>query len=200
MYTISVTTARDRLIESAQELLWERGYVGTSPRAIQERAGAGQGSMYHHFAGKPELAAEAVRRSAAALRAAAEAELSGPGPALERIAAYLRPPREVLRGCRMGRLAQDPEVVARPELREPVAAALGWTRDRLAEALAGGQARGEVDARVDPRATAAALVAVLQGGYVVARAAGTEAPFHEAVEGALALLQAAAAPGRPAAT
>jgi AcrR family transcriptional regulator len=48
-------TARERLIASAQELLWERGYVGTSPRAIQERARAGQGSMYHHFKGKAGL-------------------------------------------------------------------------------------------------------------------------------------------------
>lgn len=45
-----------KLIEATQELLWERGYVGTSPRAIQQRAGAGQGSMYHHFGGKPDLA------------------------------------------------------------------------------------------------------------------------------------------------
>ena len=34
----------------------QRGYAGTSPKAIQERSGAGQGSMYHHFHGKPDLA------------------------------------------------------------------------------------------------------------------------------------------------
>lgn len=64
----------ERLIESAQALLWERGYVGTSPRAIQERAGAGQGSMYHHFRGKPDLALAAMRRSAE------EACATGPTP------------------------------------------------------------------------------------------------------------------------
>jgi TetR/AcrR family transcriptional repressor of nem operon len=37
---------------STRELRWERGYAATSPRAILDRAGAGQGSMYHHFAGK----------------------------------------------------------------------------------------------------------------------------------------------------
>ncbi|GGM28693.1 TetR/AcrR family transcriptional regulator [Dactylosporangium sucinum] len=56
--------AVDRLVTSTQALLWERGYTGTSPRAIQERAGAGQGSMYHHFRGKPDLAAAAIRRTA----------------------------------------------------------------------------------------------------------------------------------------
>ncbi|MEU8031330.1 helix-turn-helix domain-containing protein, partial [Streptomyces sp. NPDC049099] len=52
MYSGCMSTP-ERLIESTRELLWERGYVGTSPKAILERAGAGQGSMYHHFKGKP---------------------------------------------------------------------------------------------------------------------------------------------------
>ena len=60
----------ERLIESTRDLLWERGYVGTSPKAILERAGAGQGSMYHHFKGKPDLALAAIRRTAEQLRAA----------------------------------------------------------------------------------------------------------------------------------
>ena len=60
--------ARTRLVNSAQELLWERGYVATSPKAIQARAGAGQGSMYHHFAAKSELAVAAIRRSADLLK------------------------------------------------------------------------------------------------------------------------------------
>jgi len=46
--------ARERLIETTRDLLWERGYVGTSPRAILTRAGVGQGSMYHNFTGKAE--------------------------------------------------------------------------------------------------------------------------------------------------
>ncbi len=91
-------STRDRLVESTQELLWELGYVGTSPKAIQHRAEAGQGSMYHHFAGKPDLARAAITRSAQELRAAAEVQLSGPGTAVERLAAYLSRERDVLRG------------------------------------------------------------------------------------------------------
>src|SRR3954451_19339347 len=111
---------RDQLIDSTRELLWERGYVGTSPKAIQQRAGAGQGSMYHHFSGKRELALAAVRRSADELMAAAEAQLSAPGTAVERVSAYLLRERDVLRGCPIGRLTQDPDIVADPELRAPV--------------------------------------------------------------------------------
>lgn len=179
---------RDQLIDSTRELLWERGYVGTSPKAIQQRAGAGQGSMYHHFSGKRALALEAVRRSADELLAAADAQLRGPGTAVERITAYLRREREVLRGCPIGRLTQDPEVVADPELRAPVDETLTRLRARLAEVLEEGQAAGELPAGLDPAALAATVVAVLQGGYVLARAAGTPEPFDQAVSGVLALL------------
>jgi len=187
----------ERLIESARELLWERGYVGMSPRAVQRRAGAGQGSMYHHFSGKQDLAAAALRRSAAELREQAERTLSGPGGACERVAAYLLHERDALRGCRVGRMAQDPEVIAAPALREPVAETFAWLRARLAEVLREGAASGQLPGSLDPDDTAAALAAVLQGGYVLARAEGGAEPYERAVRGALALLTAQA---RPAAT
>ncbi|SFW85351.1 DNA-binding transcriptional regulator, AcrR family [Amycolatopsis australiensis] len=187
MYSASVDT-RDQLIDSTRELLWERGYVGTSPKAIQQRAGAGQGSMYHHFSGKRQLALEAVRRSADELLAAAEAQLSRPGTAVERITAYLRREREVLRGCPIGRLTQDPEIVADPELRAPVDETLTRLRARLAGVLDDGRDAGELPAALDTAALAATVVAVLQGGYVLARAANAPEPFDQAVSGILALL------------
>jgi TetR/AcrR family transcriptional repressor of nem operon len=187
MYSEVVDT-RERLIESTRELLWERGYVGTSPKAIQERAGAGQGSMYHHFHGKLDLALVAISRSAAELRGRAEAEFVGPGTVVERITAYLRRERDALRGCPVGRLTQDPEVMADKLLREPVEETFAWLIERLSGLLAEGRATGELDARLEPVAVATALVAVLQGGYVLARAAESVEVYATAVDGALGLL------------
>ncbi|TBO59480.1 TetR/AcrR family transcriptional regulator [Streptomyces kasugaensis] len=204
MYSGPVNT-RERLVESAQELLWERGYVGTSPKAILERAGVGQGSMYHHFAGKSALALAAIRRTAEGMRESAEECLSGPGTAYDRVAAYLLRERRVLRGCPIGRMAQDRDVVHSAELRQPLDEMFGWLRGRIAEVLTEGQRRGELAAALDPAATAAAVAAVVQGGYVLARAADDPAPFDAAVHGVLALLAAqvtpapASTPGTPAA-
>ncbi|RKE21886.1 TetR/AcrR family transcriptional regulator [Streptomyces sp. TLI_171] len=189
--TPNAASTADRLVESTRELLWERGYTGTSPRAIQQRAGAGQGSMYHHFAGKPELALAAITRTADELGARADGLLTGPGTPLDRITAYLRRERDVLRGCPIGRLTQDPDVMADPALRAPVEQTLGRLRERLAEVLAEGREAGELPPSVDPHDTAATVLAVLQGGYVLARAAGDPAPFDRAITGVLALL------GRP---
>jgi TetR/AcrR family transcriptional repressor of nem operon len=187
MYGLDVDK-REQLIESTRELLWERGYVGTSPKAIQERSGAGQGSMYHHFQGKSELALAAIGRNADDLRARAEAEFAGPGTVLDRITVYLRRERDVLKGCPVGRLTQDPDVMADPDLRRPVEETFAWLTGRLAGLLEEGRATGELDTGLDPAATATALVAVLQGGYVLARAAGSPDVFAQAVGGALGLL------------
>lgn len=174
-------------------MLWERGYVGTSPKAIQLAAEAGQGSMYHHFSGKAELAKAAIERSGAELRTAAEEQFDTPGTATDRITRYLERDREVLKGCRMGKLTADPDVMTDPVLRAPVAETFAWIRARLAEIIAEGKENGEYPARLDAEQTAATIAAVLQGGYVLARAADSEEPFEQAVQGLIKLLEGVAA-------
>ncbi|WP_406450650.1 TetR/AcrR family transcriptional regulator [Streptomyces sp. NBC_01622] len=178
----------ERLIESTRELLWERGYVGTSPKAILERAGAGQGSMYHHFKGKPDLALAAIRRTAEELRATAAGVLDGPGTPYERIEAFLRRERDVLRGCPVGRLTMDPDVIASPELREPVDETLDWIRERLAGIVEEGKEQGQFGAELDGEEIAATVLATVQGGYVLARASGSPGAFDAGVRGLLSLL------------
>ncbi|MDI3390007.1 TetR/AcrR family transcriptional regulator [Streptomyces sp. B-S-A8] len=178
----------ERLIEATRELLWERGYAGTSPKAILQRSGVGVGSMYHHFDGKAGLARAATERSAQELMDAAEAHFSGPGPATRRIASYLLRERDVLRGCPVGRLAMDYDVVENPRLRAPLDELFGWLRTRLADLVAEGRSAGEIDARLDPQAVGATLAAVVQGAYVTARSAESTEPFEAAVRGALQLI------------
>ncbi|SMQ14377.1 transcriptional regulator, TetR family [Streptomyces sp. Ag82_O1-12] len=178
----------ERLIESTRELLWERGYTGTSPKAILERADAGQGSMYHHFKGKPDLALAAIRRTAEEMRATAAGVLDGPGTPYERIEAYLLRERDVLRGCPVGRLTMDPDVIASPDLRAPVDETLDWLRGRIAGIVEEGKAQGRFAPSLDAGEIAAAVVATVQGGYVLARASGSPAVFDAGVRGLLSLL------------
>jgi AcrR family transcriptional regulator len=190
MYGHRMST-RERLVESARDLLWERGYVGTSPKAILERAGAGQGSMYHHFTGKSDLALAAITRTSEEMRAAAAAVLHGPGTPYARVTAYLRRERDVLRGCPVGRLTMDPEVIASEELRAPVDETLDWLRAELATLVEEGKEQGEFASSLDAEEVAAAIVATVQGGYVLARASGSPAAFDTGVRGLLSLLRPA---------
>lgn len=183
-----MASTQDRLIETTRELLWERGYVGTSPKAILQRAGVGQGSMYHHFTGKQDLALAAIRRTGDEMRTLVDRVLGGGGSARERIEAYLLRERDVLRGCPVGRLTMDPDVITSEELRAPVAETLAYVETRLATVVQEGVDNGELPSHLVPRDIAATIVATVQGGYVLARASGDTGAFEAGVRGVLALL------------
>ena len=84
-----VTSTRDRLLHSAQELIEEDGYGAASVVAISQRAGVAAGTMYRHFASKEELFVELFRSVCdGEVRAgqAAAATLPPSASAVERIA------------------------------------------------------------------------------------------------------------------
>lgn len=186
-----MTDTREALIQTTQELLWERGYAATSPRAILDRAGVGQGSMYHHFDGKQTLALAALERTAEALLGRASTALAGEGSAVDRIGAYLLLQREVLRGCPIGRMADDAAVLESAALRQVLAATFERIRGLVAGLAAEAVRLGELTPETDPAELADTVLAVVQGGYVLARAAGDSAPFDRAIHGAVALIDQA---------
>jgi len=188
--------ARERLIEGTRQLLWDRGYVGTSPTAIWKAAGVGQGSMYHHFDGKPDLVLAAEERAAGEMQDQVRRILSGEGSAYDRIAGYLLKERDALRGCPIGRLAADPDIAGDDTLRAPVRETFAVLHECLVAAIEEGKAGGEFRDDLDAAGTAYALSAVIQGGYTLARAEGSVAPFDRAVQGALELLRLATHEGR----
>ena len=181
-------------MEATQDLLWEQGYSATSPKHIMRRSGAGQGSMYHHFTNKQELALVALECSAQSMRQDAEKLLATDGSAYEIATAYLRRQRDVLKGCRMGRMTFDADVLNTPELIEPVKRTFVWLLEALTVLFERGRDQGEFAADIDARNLASLVVATVQGGYVLARATRDTDAFDAAVEGAAALLHKATVP------
>lgn len=189
MYSWSMDT-RNRLVDATRELLWERGYAATSPKDILSRADAGQGSMYHHFSGKQDLAVAALEASATAMREDADTLLHSEGPATERLVAYLERQRDSLRGCRMGRMTYDADVLATPELLKPVAETLAWLVETIGLVISEGIDAGEFPPGTDAHQLASMVVATVQGGYVLARAQQAPSEFDAAIHGATTLLRA----------
>ncbi|KIF03836.1 TetR family transcriptional regulator [Streptomyces sp. RSD-27] len=56
---------REELLRAAAELFTVRGYAATTTRAVAERAGMRQATMYHYFGGKEELLAELLESTVA---------------------------------------------------------------------------------------------------------------------------------------
>ncbi len=181
------TDARGRLVAAAQELFAARGVSATSPRQVLAASGVGQGSLYHHFPTKHDLALAAVGATVDDALAESLQALSAEAPALERALAYLGRPRDALAGCKVGRLTSDQAVMDDEAVRTVVGTYFARLVDALARVLA---EAGLPDA--DARDRAHAAVAVVQGGYVLARATGDPDAMRAAVRGMAALLRAEA--------
>ncbi len=180
---------REALIDAAKSLLWERGYEAMSPRAVLARSGAGQGSLYHHFAGKAALAADALEQVAAEMIGNFDAAFGADLPPLQRIERYIALPRDGLKGCRMGRLANE-SAIADERLRAPIAAYFSHVETAVAQALREAQHDKQIPADTNPDAIATALVAMIQGGYVLSRVHRDPGHIGRTTDGAIGLLRA----------
>jgi TetR/AcrR family transcriptional repressor of nem operon len=183
---------RAEILRAVKELLWERGYEAMSPRDVLDRSGAGQGSLYHHFAGKVELACTALNEMAAEERAAIDALFAPDRKPLDRIYAYLNRERDALRGCRLARLANE-SVMENPEFRKPVERFLEHVIDRLRSSLEEAQFAGDLQPDFEATEVANALLAVVEGGFVLARTYWEADRMKQALKGAAQLLRIAEA-------
>ncbi|MCF4127107.1 TetR/AcrR family transcriptional regulator [Methylobacterium sp. SyP6R] len=187
------SSKREAIVAATKALLWERGYEATSPRDVLARSGAGQGSLYHHFPGKREVAAAALAEMAEEEIAVIDALFSPGTPPLDRVRAYLTRERQALRGCRLARLANE-SAMEEPALRAPVAAYVGHIQAQLRASLEEADAAGGLAAGIAPAALAAMLIAVVEGGYVLARVHWDEAAMRAAIDGAVQVLDAVTRP------
>lgn len=76
-------SAREELLSAAAELFTTRGYAATTTRAVAERAGMRQATMYHYVSGKEDLLAELLESTVTPSLALARRLLADDGPAAE---------------------------------------------------------------------------------------------------------------------
>lgn len=167
-----MSTTRDRFIASTLELFRRQGYNGTSLSQVTKAAGAPTGSLYHHFrGGKDELTAAVLESAGAVYGALLEAIWDAePDPAAA-VSAFFDGAAVVLEEsdfidpCPVGTVARE-VASTNEELRK---AALGpfeaWMEAVRVRLLAAG-----LD-DVAAQEFAAALVAAIEGGFVLSRTA-----------------------------
>jgi TetR/AcrR family transcriptional repressor of nem operon len=109
----------------------------------------------------------------------------------DRLAAFLESANEALEGCRIGGFAYDAGILVEPELRESLGSAFTKLADLVQETVREGQRDGSLLPGLDPKKTAAALLAVVEGAFITARATGRQSSADDATAGALALISGA---------
>lgn len=195
IWEIFVDSKRADLVAATKDLLWDVGYGAMSPRKILDASGAGQGSLYHHFSGKRAIAAAALTEIDAEMRGAFGCIVQVDLPPLERVRRFLSEKREGMKGCRLGRLANE-TAIADDVLRRPIADFFAHVETALAAALAEARGRGDIVEKIDTDALAVALVAIVQGGYVLSRIHRDGTRMRDACAGALAMLDAVTVGGK----
>jgi AcrR family transcriptional regulator len=173
---------RDRLIESALYLFWERGYAGTSMSDLLAHAGVNSGSFYHFFESKEALLRAVLETYLGALRpmvvdpAFARAE-----EPLARIFAILEGYRErILQtecryGCPLGRLALEIDPENRPAHKLIAENFQGWI-------CAVRECVDQLPVETDREALATYVLAVMEGAVMLSRSYGSVEPFDRAVQ------------------
>ncbi|PTB20027.1 TetR family transcriptional regulator [Trinickia symbiotica] len=179
---------REDIIEATKVLLWEKGYEATSPRDIQDRSHAGQGSFYHHFSSKQALARVAIDEMVDERIADFEAAMGRPGGFGERLISYLAQNKRPMLGCRIGRLVWDAAIES-DELREPMNRYFKHLEKRLIQILKAEQADGRIKLKMPAEQIALLIIASVQGGFAVSRAMKTSrtADLRVALQSLLAL-------------
>jgi TetR/AcrR family transcriptional repressor of nem operon len=183
--SLAVSKTRDRLVEAARYLFWERGYGATSMSEILARAGANSGSFYHFFDSKEALLLVVLETYREGLEPAIlEPARTAAQDPLDRIFSILAGYRERLvetncaYGCPLGRLALEIDPENRPAHRLIAENFAGW-RDAIRGFL--GDAHERLPRDLDRDALAALVLSVMEGGVMQSRAAGTLEPFDRSV-------------------
>jgi TetR/AcrR family transcriptional repressor of nem operon len=182
-----MTTKRDDILDAAKTLLWERGYDATSPRAIQDLSHAGQGSFYHHFRSKKDLAAITLEAVVDERIADFDALFGDSGPFIGRIERFLLAPRDELKGCRIGRMVWD-SAIGEVELRRPIVRYFRHVESRIIAALEEALASGEIQAIVPPENVAAMVLASVQGALTLGRAMQDPKWYARTIQGAVSFI------------
>lgn len=174
-------SSRDKLIAAMSDLMWERGFAATTPREVSEMSGVGRGSMYHHFASKKDMGIAAIEDFCNKLTDRSIAVLTSEGSPLDRLHAYLDMPREPVKGCRIGRLTQDPVVAQDPDLLAPVSASFAATHGALAAVVQEALDEGSLHGPLDAKQWARLISTTIQGSYVLSIASADGSPYDEAI-------------------
>lgn len=183
--TTNLTSTRDRIIDSARYLFWERGYAGTSMADLLAHAEVNSGSFYHFFDSKEALLREVLDGYLRLLRPMvvdpAFAKVRAP---LGRIFAILAGYRERILateskyGCPLGRLALEIDPENAPAHALIARNFQGWI-EAVRECLEAMKER--LPAGTDADALATFVLVTMEGGVMLARSYRSVKPFDRAV-------------------
>jgi TetR/AcrR family transcriptional regulator, transcriptional repressor for nem operon len=170
---VDAPDTRSRLVRTAMQLFWEKGYASTSIADVLQHAQVNSGSLYHFFPGKQDLLLAVLDQYHAGIYPMLlDPAWQGVTDPIEKVFALLARYRKALvdsdcfYACPIGSLAlelHEPDVAVRERLAKNFEA---WVEAIRACLVAAGP---RLPARLDRRELAHFVLTTMEGGVMQAR-------------------------------
>ncbi|TDC34576.1 TetR family transcriptional regulator [Micromonospora sp. 15K316] len=196
-HTAAGRRTRERIVQTAADLIHRKGVAGTSIPDVQQAARVSASQIYHYFSDKTEL----VR---AVIAYQVEQTIEGQQPHLDRLDSFaaLRAWRDAViasqerhdcaGGCAIGSLASELVETHEP-LREDLARAFDRWEVPIREGLRRMRQDGVLVAETDVDQLATALLAAVQGGLLLSQVRRSTQPLRAATDAAIGHVESFAA-------
>ncbi|HEX4107515.1 MAG TPA: TetR/AcrR family transcriptional regulator [Solirubrobacteraceae bacterium] len=177
---------RERILEAASALMFERGVAGTSVDDVKREAGVSSSQLYHYFADKQALVRAVVAYQTDLVLAANEPLLARLD-SLEALRAWrdfvveVQTAADFFGGCPMGSLASE-LADSDPQAREQLALGFARWETMIRDGLRAMRDRGELRAEADPDRLALALLTALQGGLLLSQTRREVTPLQVSLD------------------
>lgn len=187
--------ARRRILQTAQALFAEGGYDAVSMEKIAAAAGLKKANLFHYYPTKEALGdavmEEAARRHADGVRAIFADADADPVTAVRQLfsrgATGLR--GDCGKPCFIGRMSLEMDADD-GAMRRRLAVCVGDWREAVTAFFAGWKKRGYFRGAFKPPEAADAVIALYEGGLLLAKAVGEAAPAEHAERGAVTIVVA----------
>jgi TetR/AcrR family transcriptional regulator, transcriptional repressor for nem operon len=187
------TEARERILQSAQQLIFESGLKGVSMADVAVAAGLKKANLFHYYPTKDALALAVFDFASASAKQWFVVKFSGesdPVRAVERIfdeTVESMKANSCTGGCFVGNAAQE-LADENEQVRLRLAEIFVFWVDQLAAFLDRARAFGHFRTDFQPRRTAEAVVALFEGSVLLAKTRKDSGPIESAKELAVGYL------------
>lgn len=177
---------KDKILESAQRLIQQRGMNGFSYADIADEVGVRKASLHHHFATKTDLVEHLLARYQQQLQEYL-GSLSGqtPGARLQGYISLYRHNFCEQRACLGGMLATEILTLS-PSLQPALSRFFALQQQWLSQVLSEGQASGELALGSSAEQQASLLISALQGALMLSRGTDSDAMLEQTIDSLMA--------------
>jgi TetR/AcrR family transcriptional repressor of nem operon len=171
-------TAKQKLLDAALLVIRTKGYAATSVDELCAQAGVAKGSFFHHFENKQALAVAAAQYwSEMTAKFFAAQDYHRHADPLQRVLGYIDFRKKLIAGqvpqftCLVGTMVQEVYDSA-PEIRAACEASITAHAAKVEADIAAAMKRHNIAAGWTAKSLALHTQAVLQGGFILAKASG----------------------------